>query len=69
MPIYEFQCSDCSRTFEKIIWNSKDKTVQCPHCQGEKVIRLLSPFCKVGGQSGGEISPTSSCGPSSSGFS
>jgi putative FmdB family regulatory protein len=69
MPIYEYRCSDCSRTFEKIIWNSKGETIQCPYCKGEKVNRLLSTFSKAGGQSGNGISLPSSCGPSSSGFS
>ena len=69
MPIYEYQCSDCSRTFEKIIWTSKGETVQCPYCKGKKVTRLLSAFSKARGQSGDGVSLPSSCGPSSSGFS
>jgi putative FmdB family regulatory protein len=69
MPIYEYRCSECSRTFEKIIWNTKDEKVQCPYCKGEKVIRQLSAFSMSGTQSGKGVTMPSSCGPSSSGFS
>ncbi|MEW6184881.1 MAG: zinc ribbon domain-containing protein [Thermodesulfobacteriota bacterium] len=68
MPIYEYRCSDCSRLFEKIIWNSQNVKVRCPYCQGDKVLRVLSAFSKSGGKNTG-ISMSSSCGPSSSGFS
>jgi putative FmdB family regulatory protein len=67
MPIYEYRCSDCSRTFEKIIWNSKGETIDCPFCKGKKVVRLLSTFSKAGGQTG-EAPLPANCG-SSSGFS
>lgn len=69
MPIYEYRCSDCSKIFEKIIWNSKEEGVSCPYCRGEKVVRLLSAFSKAGSQSGKGVSMPSACGPSSSGFS
>lgn len=69
MPIYEYRCLDCSKVFEKIVWNSKNEEISCPACQGEKVLRLLSAFSKGGGESREGISRPSSCGPSSSGFS
>lgn len=69
MPIYEYRCADCSKDFEKLVWNTKDEIVCCPNCQGEKVIRVLSAFFKSGGMSGKGVSLPSSCGPSSSGFS
>jgi putative FmdB family regulatory protein len=69
MPIYEYQCSECSRIFEKIVWNSNDEKVFCPFCKGDKVIRQLSAFSLSGGQLGKGGALSSSCGPSSSGFS
>jgi len=68
MPIYEYRCSDCSREFEKIIWNLENEGIKCPFCNGEKVLRLLSIFSKAGGSSG-EVSQPSTCSSSSSGFS
>jgi putative FmdB family regulatory protein len=68
MPIYEYRCLDCSRTFEKIIWNSGDKEVQCPSCQSKNSLRVLSAFAKgSGGVKGVPVS--SGCSPSPSGFS
>jgi putative FmdB family regulatory protein len=69
MPIYEYRCLDCSKIFEKIIWNLQNDDVCCPDCKGEKVERLLSAFCKSGGQSGKGTSLPSACEPSPSGFS
>ena len=68
MPIYEYTCLDCSKTFEKIVWNSGEKEVFCPYCQGKNNIRVLSAFSKGSGGIKG-IPAASNCGPSSGGFS
>jgi putative FmdB family regulatory protein len=67
MPIYEYRCLDCSGTFEKIIWNSGDKEIECPYCQSKNSLRILSAFAKGGG--GKDVPVTSRCSPSPSGFS
>jgi putative FmdB family regulatory protein len=43
MPIYEFQCSKCERTFEELVLNRSEK-IACPNCGGRKVKRALSVF-------------------------
>ena len=68
MPIYEYSCLDCSKIFEKIVWNTEDKEVFCPYCLGKNNIRVLSAFSKGGGGVK-DISAASNCGPSSGGFS
>jgi putative FmdB family regulatory protein len=68
MPIYEYQCLDCSQTFEKLFWNSGEKEVQCPSCQSKNNLRILSAFAKGSGAIKGSPA-TSSCGPSTGGFS
>ncbi len=68
MPIYEYNCLDCSKTFEKIVWNTEEKEVCCPYCQGKNNLRVLSGFSKGSGGIKG-ISAASNCGPSSGGFS
>ena len=50
MPIYEYRCVDCSKIFEKIVWNTGDKEVFCPCCRGKNNIRILSAFSKGGGR-------------------
>jgi len=49
MPIYEYRCPVCARTFEKLrSIRDSDKDVRCPHCESDKVERLLSGFATSG---------------------
>jgi putative FmdB family regulatory protein len=69
MPIYEYRCLDCSKTFEKIIWTSKQETVECPYCKSANNLRLLSAFARGGGGSAKGIPTSATCGPPGGGFS
>jgi putative FmdB family regulatory protein len=65
MPIYEYACPACDRTFEAfIIRRSDEAEVACPACQSRQVSRLMSTpaATRLGGgvASGG---PAPSCGP------
>jgi putative FmdB family regulatory protein len=44
MPIYEFRCRDCQKTFElaQSIADHETASVHCPHCDGTNVDRLVS---------------------------
>lgn len=43
MPIYEYQCPDCSRLFQTLILTKRDQEeVKCPSCGGTRVKRLIS---------------------------
>lgn len=42
MPLYEYQCTKCKHTFEKIQKFSDPPVTECPKCGGE-VEQLLSP--------------------------
>lgn len=41
MPLYEYQCTKCKHTFEKIQKFSDPPVTKCPKC-GKKVEQLLS---------------------------
>ena len=41
MPLYEYQCTKCKHTFEKIMKFSDPPVTKCPECGG-KVQQLLS---------------------------
>lgn len=69
MPIYEYRCVDCSKTFEKIVWNSGGKEILCPYCGCNNSIRVLSAFSTKGSGGIKGISTPSNCGPSGGGFS
>jgi len=62
MPIYEYQCESCDNTFEKLIFNSDDESIDCPNCGAKNVKRLLSAASFMGGSGLGACSPKSSSG-------
>lgn len=41
MPIYEYECPDCNKQFEELVFDP-DETPKCPACGGEKAVRLIS---------------------------
>ncbi len=46
MPMYEYQCRDCDKSFEKLIASAagRDNAVKCPHCGSKKTGRQISTF-------------------------
>ncbi len=69
MPIYEYECKDCGKEFEKIMsFSAKDiDSPECPGCQSRQTQRLISRVSSHSQGSSGGYSG-SSCG-SSGGFS
>jgi len=48
MPIYEYRCDDCGRTFAflyGVSLGSRDPA--CPKCQGRRLSRLISRIARV----------------------
>ncbi|WP_366942926.1 zinc ribbon domain-containing protein [Syntrophomonas sp.] len=44
MPIFDFQCQDCGKSFDKMLsYIDKDK-VRCPQCDSSNLKQLLSSF-------------------------
>jgi len=49
MPLYEYFCRECRKTFEALRRLSDDDAdVRCPHCGSEKVDRKFSTFASAG---------------------
>ncbi len=66
MPLYEYRCLKCQKTFElRRSWHEREAVVPCPHCQSQETERVYSPFFGLRGSSG---APGGGCGPKSSGF-
>jgi len=43
MPIYEYRCESCRRITSALILKPKEEEeVRCNHCQGDRLVRLLS---------------------------
>ena len=48
MPIYEYACNDCGRTFAFLYGVSRDsRDPACPTCQGRHLSRLISRVARV----------------------
>lgn len=64
MPIYEYACDACGKSFEAFILRKSDEAeVACPVCQGAKVSRQLSRPAAARVSAGGGGAPPPPCGP------
>jgi putative FmdB family regulatory protein len=62
MPIYEFECENCGKSFEELIYTKKDKqNICCPKCGGKKVNILMSMFGVAGTEKKVSTNSCSSC--------
>jgi putative FmdB family regulatory protein len=60
MPIYEYQCLECGKRFEKLVRSRNSSLeLECPKCGGRKVRKLLSAFgIHASGSASEPICPT-----------
>ena len=64
MPIYEYACADCGKSFEEIIVRKSDEAeVACPACKSRQVGRQVSAPAAYGGGGGGHSHGGGGCGP------
>ena len=62
MPMYEYRCDACGRTFEELRSSSEaDAAIECPSCESRRTSRKLSRFASGAGSSG-SAKGGSSCG-------
>jgi putative FmdB family regulatory protein len=64
MPIYEYACAPCGKTFEELVLRKSDEAeVRCPGCGSPDVARRMSApaASRSGGETGGYVPPR--CGP------
>ena len=69
MPIFEYECRDCGRTFEAFV--TTERTAGCPACQSTHLTKLLSSPGMVGvsadPQAKDNSFPTGACGAGGAG--
>jgi putative FmdB family regulatory protein len=64
MPIYEYVCSTCGRSFEELIIRKADeREVRCPACPDAAVTRLMSAPAARTNAGGAAPSRGRACGP------
>ena len=64
MPVYEFQCLDCGKQTELLIFNSDEKP-KCGECGSQNLKKLLSAHSSFAGASSGRVpgaGDTACCG-------
>lgn len=56
MPIYEYECKQCRKSFEKLVKRMEDNDVKvpCPECGSRQTGRKLSAFAAVSSGGGGK---------------
>jgi putative FmdB family regulatory protein len=48
MPVYDYQCKDCHKSFELVLTLTEhEKEVHCPHCGSRNVEQELTEFFAV----------------------
>jgi putative FmdB family regulatory protein len=49
MPIYEYRCAACGKSFEQLRrMRDADLDLECPECRSRKVERQFSTFAATG---------------------
>ncbi len=61
MPLFEYLCNDCSRTFEKIV-PKYDSPADCIHCNSKNIEKQLSVFAVAGSSKDLEPAAGTGCG-------
>ena len=49
MPVYDYICKDCNKTFEKVITltEHEKEVISCPHCGSKNVEQEATAFFAV----------------------
>ncbi|MFZ1947614.1 MAG: zinc ribbon domain-containing protein [bacterium] len=50
LPIFEYECAKCRKTFEVVSSGQASERVKCPRCTSRKVKKLFSGFSFVTGR-------------------
>ena len=60
MPLYEYVCRRCARSFEALVMGSQ--APECPGCSSGDLERVLSVVSVGRGPAASEVAPCGSCG-------
>jgi putative FmdB family regulatory protein len=64
MPLYEFECLQCKKSFEELVRSTAAVTeVACPNCGSPHIRRKVSIFASKGSGSASISAPAASCAP------
>ncbi len=61
MPIFEYRCLDCGKTFEELVISTANADdVECEYCGSKNVRKLVSGFSTISNNSSTSYSSSSS---------
>ncbi len=64
MPLYEFNCTSCNRSFEELVRSAEAvNEVVCPQCGSRQVRRKISLFASKAVGGGFATGTASACAP------
>ncbi len=66
MPIFEYHCNKCGKTFEELVWGDRNRAIPCPHCGNQSTEKLISVIGGIAMGKSGTPACTSSCPSASS---
>lgn len=52
MPIYEYQCTQCSHEFEKLVFAGDETGIACPACESRDIKKKMSAVSFMGSSIG-----------------
>ncbi len=52
MPIFEYQCNKCSKTFEKLVFKGDQDNIKCPGCKSRDIRKKMSATSFMGSSIG-----------------
>ena len=63
MPIYEFECKQCHKSFEKLVKRMDEKAKEpCPACGSKQTVKKLSVFAATASSGPRSDAPAQGCG-------
>jgi putative FmdB family regulatory protein len=66
MPLYEFNCQNCEKSFEKMVRLTElEQQPECPYCASHETKRQLSKVAAFGSSLGSSSPTADRCGSSS----
>ncbi|MEZ4866258.1 MAG: zinc ribbon domain-containing protein [Caldilineaceae bacterium] len=64
MPLFEYVCTECGATFERLIRTTHNQPeIVCPQCKSTETQKLLSGFAVSGGSSASAAASAAACAP------
>jgi putative FmdB family regulatory protein len=52
MPIFEYNCNQCNKSFEKLIFKGEEDGIKCPECDSSDIKKQMSATSFMGSSIG-----------------